>query len=559
MTNESRINVYHFYEHEWEDYDDLLDWFEWEVPETFNMATYICDRWADDEGRVALYTDDGAGEQEMYTFRELRTVANAVANYLRQQGVERGDRIGINTRQRPETVIAHIACWKLGAISVPLSTLFGTDALSYRLDDANAVACFVDGSNVDPLRDVADEIPSLETMVTVGNVTPIAGEIDFSDVIDNSSQELDTADTDAEDDAIIIYTSGTTGDPKGVRHAHRVLLGNLPLVITTFCNLELNESDVFWTPSEWAWVATLFDLVFPSLFYGQPIVAYTADEKFDPETAMDIIERYDVSNYFAPPTALRMMEQLPDTNKWDVSSVRCVPSGGESLGQTIIDWAQDVFDGAAVHEAYGQTEANMIVGDCTDLVESREGKVGRRGPGHDISIVDPQMSEPTVETGEVGEIAVRYEGDPVCFKEYWNEPQKTAGKVKNGWLLTEDLGRMDEDGYLEFVSRKDNVIISAGYRIGPVEIEEALASHPAVADAGVIGIPDNERGEVPKAFIVVATDYDPSENLKATLRQDIRDRLAEYEYPRQIEFLDELPTTSSGKIRRSSLKEREGS
>jgi len=559
MTNESRINVYHFYEHEWEDYDDLLNWFEWEVPETFNMATYICDRWADDEGRVALYADDGAGEQETYTFRELRTVANAVANYLRQQGVERGDRIGINTRQRPETVIAHVACWKLGAISVPLSTLFGTDALSYRLDDANAVACFVDGSNVDPLRDVADEIPSLETMVTVGNVTPIAGEIDFSNVIDNSSQELDTADTDAEDDAIIIYTSGTTGDPKGVRHAHRVLLGNLPLVITTFCNLELNESDVFWTPSEWAWVATLFDLVFPSLFYGQPIVAYTADEKFDPETAMDIIERYDVSNYFAPPTALRMMEQLPDTNKWDVSSVRCVPSGGESLGQTIIDWAEDVFDGAAVHEAYGQTEANMIVGDCTDLVESREGKIGRRGPGHDISIVDPQTSEPTVETGEVGEIAVQYEGDPVCFKEYWNKPQKTAGKVKNGWLLTEDLGRMDEDGYLEFVSRKDNVIISAGYRIGPVEIEEALASHPAVADAGVIGIPDNERGEVPKAFIVVATDYDASENLKATLRQDIRDRLAEYEYPRQIEFLDELPTTSSGKIRRSSLKECEGS
>lgn len=500
----------------------------------------------------------GGGGGETYTFTELRAAANAVANYLREHGVERGDRIGINMRQRPETVIAHIASWKLGAVSVPLSTLFGTDAVSYRLNDADAVACFVDRSNADTLREVADGIGSLETVITVGDAESTSGEVDFTEVVHDSSPTFDTVETKAEDDAIIIYTSGTTGDPKGVRHAHRVILGNLPLVITTFCNLELNDDDVFWTPSEWAWVATLFDVVFPSLYYGRPIVAYTADEKFDPEVAMDIIERYDVSNYFAPPTALRMMEQLEDPDQWDVSSIRCVPSGGESLGDSIVNWAQDVFDGAAVHEAYGQTEANMVVGDCTALIESRKGKIGRRGPGHDIAIVDPQTAEPTVNPGEVGEIAVRYDGDPVCFKEYWNKPDKTEGKVKNGWLLTEDIGKIDEDGYLEFVSRKDNVIISAGYRIGPVEIEEALSVHPTVADAAVIGVPDDQRGEVPKAFVVLAGGNEPSENLKATLRQDVRDRLAEYEYPRQIEFLDELPTTSSGKIRRTSLEEREG-
>lgn len=559
MTNTERLDTYHFYEQEWESYEALLDAFEWEMPETFNMAAYICDRWADgEEEEVAIYAADGDGSSETYTFSELQAAANAVANYLREEGVERGERIGINMRQRPETVIAHLACWKLGAVSVPLSTLFGTDAVEYRLNDAGAVACFIDGANVETLRSVAEDVSSLENIVTVGDATPQDGEQSFSDVVSDNSSAFETVRTDPEDNAIIIYTSGTTGDPKGVLHAHRVLLGNLPLFITGFCNMELSDSDVFWTPSEWAWVATLFDVVFPSLFYGKPIVAYTADENFDPATAMDLIERYDVTNFFAPPTALRMMEQLDSPGQWDVSSIRCIPSGGESLGQTIVEWAQEVFQGAAVHEAYGQTEANMIVGDCTALTESRDGKIGPRAPGHEIEIVDPETAEPTIETGDVGEIAVRYENNPVCFKEYWKKPETTEGKVQNGWLRTEDLGTLDEDGYVEFKSRKDTVIISAGYRIGPVEIEEALAKHDAVADAGVIGVPDSDRGEVPKAFVVLAEGYEPSEDLESRLRRDVRDRLAEYEYPRQIEFMDDLPKTSSGKVRRTSLEEREG-
>jgi acetyl-CoA synthetase len=558
MSTPERLDAYHFYEREWDDYDTLLEEFEWEVPESFNMASYVCDRWATDKGRVALFADDGSGDRETYTYWQLRNAANSLANHLEAQGVSRGDRVGINAAQRPETVVSHIACWKLGAVSVPLSTLFGTDAVSYRLDDAGAVACIVESSNVETLREVRDEVPSLETVLTVGVDDPGTGETDLWTAIDGASREFETVETDAEDDAIIIYTSGTTGNPKGVLEAHRMLLGNLPLVVTAMCNLELHDSDVFWTPSEWAWVATLFDVVFPALFYGRPLVAYTADEKFDPEAAMMIIERYGVTNYFAPPTALRMMMQVDDPSRWDVSSVRVVPSGGESLGQTIVDWAEEVFDGAAVHEMYGQTEANMVAGDCTALMQSREGKIGRRAPGHELAIVDPDTAEANVERGETGEIAVRYEGNPVCFKEYWNKPEVTAGKVRNGWLRTEDLGRMDEDGYLEFLSRKDTVIISAGYRIGPVEIEEALAAHEAVADAGVIGVPDDERSEVPKAFVVLAAGYEASEDLKSTLRRDVRDRLAEYEYPREIEFVDELPTTSSGKVQRVALQRREG-
>lgn len=549
-----RLDAYHFDEQDWEDYDQLHDEFEWEVPDEFNMASYLCDRWADDEGRVALFAENEAGEERTYTFAEFRDTANRLANYLRDRGVERGDRVGVNAPQKPETVFAHVAAWKIGAVSVPLSTLFGPDALSYRLRDSDAVACVVDESNVENLREVRDDLDSLETVLTV-DAAAEGDEAEFWDAIEAESDEFETVETDAEDDAIIIYTSGTTGEPKGVRHAHRVLLGHLPLFLTTFCNVELNEDDVFWTPSEWAWVASLFDVLFPGLYYGKPVCAY-AGGAFDAEKAFELIEKYEVTNFFAPPTALRMMMQT-DASGYDVAAMRTIASGGESLGQSIVDWAEEVFSGAAVHEGYGQTEANVIIGDCTAVTEFREGTMGRAGPGHEIQIVDTETAEATVETGEVGEIAVRYEGNPVCFKEYWRKPDRTERKVRNGWLLTEDLGSMDEDGYVTFKSRKDDVIISAGYRIGPEEVEESLTGHEAVADSAVIGIPDDERGEIPKAFVILANGYEASGELNAALQTHVKERLAAYEYPREIEFVKELPKTETGKVRRASLRERE--
>lgn len=556
-TDGQRLDTYHFYEREWESYDQLHTEFEWAVPERFNMATYICDRWADEKGRVALFAENERGEKRTYTFWQFRNVTNRLANYLAKRGIEQGDRIGVNAPQKPETLVAHVAAWKLGAVSVPLSTLFGPDALSYRLDDAGAVACIVDESNVDTLREVRGNLDDLETVLTV-DATPQEGETDFQDALDGVSREFETATTDAEDDAIIIYTSGTTGKPKGVRHAHRVLLGHLPLFVTTLCNMAIEEGDVYWTPSEWAWVASMFDVLFPALYYGKPVLAY-AGGRFDPEDAFELIENYGVTNYFAPPTALRMMMQVEGAGeRYAVDDVRTISSGGESLGQSIVDWASDTFGGAAVHEGYGQTEANLLVGDCTALAEFREGKMGLAAPGHDVRIVDPETAEPTVDAGETGEIAVRYEGNPVCFKEYWNKPDRTDRKVQNGWLLTEDLGSKDADGYVAFESRKDDVIISAGYRIGPAEIEENLAGHEAVADAAVIGVPDEERGEVPKAFVVLASGYDPSDDLAGKLQQHVKDRLAAYEYPREIAFIDELPKTETGKVRRASLRKQEG-
>jgi len=577
--NDAWLDTYSFHEREWESYEELYDAFEWEIPEKLNVATYLCDRWADDhetdgnhgdggsdDGRIALFYENETGKSGAYTFGELQAAANGLADYLAAQGVSRGDRVGVNVPQKPATVISHLAAWKLGAVSVPLSTLFGPDALSYRLDDAGALACVVDESNVEALREVSEELPALDTVVTVDTI-PRDEEIGFESAIDAGGggndgfdeigRGAETVATDAEDDAIIIYTSGTTGDPKGVRHAHRVLLGHLPLFLTTFCDMEIEERDVYWTPAEWAWIASLFDVVLPGLFYGKPVLAYSGGA-FDPEKAFSLIERYSLTNVFTPPTALRMMMQA-DSSNYDLGSVRVLPSGGESLGTSIVTWAQRTFDGAAVHEGYGQTEANMLVGDCTSIAEFREGTIGLPGPGHEIAIVDPEAADPEpLEPGAVGEIAVRYEGDPVCFKEYWNEPEKTAEKVRNGWLCTEDLGEMSEESYVTFHGRTDDVIISAGYRIGPEEIEDCLANHAAVADAAVIGVPDDERGEVPKAFCVLAAGRDPSAALKDGLREWVRERLAAYEYPREITFLDDLPTTVTGKVRRASLRDREG-
>lgn len=558
MQREDRLDAYHFYEQEWDDYEQLHDSFEWDVPSEFNMAEYVCDRWADERGRVALFATDGDGRERMYTFWQLRNLTNRLANYLADQGVSRGDRVGVNAPQKPETLIAHIAAWKLGAVSVPLSTLFGIDGLSYRLDDSKSVACIVDESNIGTLREIRDDLHALNTVLTVDVDDPADGENDIWDAMVAHSRDRDVVDTDAEDDAIIIYTSGTTGNPKGVRHAHRMLLGHLPLFVTSFCNLDIRETDVAWTPSEWAWVASLFDIVFPALYYGRPIVAYEGGP-FDPDAAFRTIERFGVSIFFAPPTALRMMMNVDDpADHYDVDSVRVIPSGGESLGQSIVEWGETTFDGATVHEAYGQTEANLTIGDCTALTEFREGKMGMAGPGHNVRIVDPETAEPTVENGEVGEIVVRYEGDPVCFKEYLNRPEKTNQKVRNGWLLTEDLGIRDEDGYISFVSRTDDVIISSGYRIGPEEIEESLAGHEAVADSAVVGVPDEERGEIPKAFVVLADGFESTDRLVEELQSYVKGRLAKYEYPRKIAFLDELPKTTTGKVRRTDLRETEG-
>jgi acetyl-CoA synthetase len=551
------IEAYTFYEEEWESYDQLVESFEHEVPEQFNLATYLCDRWAKDKSKVALFGDGDGLEPETYTYWQLRNITNRLANYFRQQGIEEGDRIGIYIPQKPETAMAHIAAWKLGAISVPLSPLFGTEGLQYRLDDSGAKACIVDQEKLDTFRAVKDDLEELETVLTVDEENPESDETDFWAAQETVSREFETVQTDAEDAATILYTSGTTGDPKGVVHAHRFLLGSLPNFLVGYCNLELQDSDVFWTPADWAWIAGLFVTMAPTLYHGKPLLAYHRDGPFDAVETFDIIERYGISASFLPPTALRMMmQETEEARNYDLSSLRSISSGGESLGSDVSEWAEDVFDGAVVQEVYGQTESMYIVQEIQKLFPRREESMGKPGVGRDeVSLMDLETGEPTVSVDEVGEIAIRYEDDPIVFKEYWQEPEKTAEVRNDGWHYTGDTGKRDADGYYYFVGRKDDVIISSGHRIGPDELENTIASHDAVVNVGVIGVPDEKRGTIPKAYVELAKGYEESDDPTEELQQYTKDKLAKHEYPREIEFVDELPLTVTGKVRRTELRE----
>ncbi len=554
------VESYTFHNREWEGYKQVRESFDHEVPGTFNIATYCCDRWAPGPDRVALFADGEDGKSLTYTYEQLRDITNRLANYFESKGLERGDRIGVNLPQKAETAMAHLAAWKMGAVSVPLSSLFGPEALSYRLEDSDAKAIVVDEMNVDVLREVKDDLDGLGTVLTVGDVNRESDETDFWAAQETVSPEYDTVVTDADENAIILYTSGTTGPPKGVLHAHRSLLGHLTGFVNGYCNLEIRESDVVWTPAEWAWIATVLGTMSPTFYHGLPLVANHSPGAFNPLEAFEVIERYNVSVTFMPPSALRMMMEVEDpAQRYELSSMRSIYSGGESLGEDVVDWARTVFEGAVVHEVYGQTEVNMVIEESTKLFPRREGSMGKRCPGREMRLLDPKEKDPVeVDTGEVGEISVRYKGDPVCFKEYWNKPGETDETIRQGWIRTGDLAREDEDGYLYFVSRMDDMIISSGYRIGPDEVEDTTASHPAVLNAGVIGVPDEKRGEIVKAFVELTADHQPDAGLKEEIQNYVKERLAKYEYPREIEFIDELPTTVTGKTRRTALREREG-
>jgi acetyl-CoA synthetase len=332
-----------------------------------------------------------------------------------------------------------------------------------------------------------------------------------------------------------------------------VLLGHLP-------GVELpNEffpapGDRFWTPADWAWIGGLFDVLLPSLHHGVPVVAHRF-AKFDPERAFDLIARHGVRNAFLPPTALKLMRQVPDPLSRHALAMRSLCSGGETLGTGLLDWGHSVF-GLTINEFYGQTECNLVVGNCASILPVMPGSMGKPIPGHEVAIVD-QAGTPLPD-GETGAIAIR-RGDPVMFLGYWNNAEATEAKFAGPqmqWMLTGDLGRRDGDGYLHYVGRDDDVITSAGYRIGPGEIEDCLAAHPAIAMAAVIGVPDPLRTEAVKACIVLAEGTPPSDGLKAEIQEHVKRRLAAHEYPRIVEFVDALPMTATGKIMRRVLRER---
>jgi len=528
-------------------YNEVYNSFQWDIPQYYNIGVDICDKWAGQSDRLALIYEDESGRVEKYTFADLKRLSNRLANGLNASGIGPGDRFGILLPQCPETAISHIAAYKLGAIAIPLFTLFGTDALEYRLSNSEAKGIVTDRENLPKIMEIRENLPGLQVVI-VTRGEKADNVLDFEKLIEKGSADFRPVKTRLDDPALIIYTSGTTGPPKGALHAHRVLLGHLPGVEFPH-NFFPQENDFFWTPADWAWIGGLIDVLFPSWHHGIPVLAHRA-KKFDPEQAFHLIARYKIRNAFMPPTALKLMRQVKDPRSRHKFAMRSIGSGGETLGEELLDWGKDVFN-LTINEFYGQTEANLVVGNCSVIMNNLPGSMGRAVPGHSLAVVDGE-GQP-VPLGTVGEVAVQ-RPDPVMFLEYWKNPEATADKYVGEWCLTGDLAKQDEQGYFWFVGRKDDVITSAGYRIGPAEIEDCIMKHPAVGMVAVVGSPDEVRTEIVKAFIVLKADVAAGADVAAEIKEFVKVRLAAHEYPREIEFVDELPMTATGKIMRKDLK-----
>ncbi|HWA38570.1 MAG TPA: AMP-binding protein [Burkholderiales bacterium] len=534
-------------------YDELYRSHRWDVPSRYNIARGCCGQWAGDPSRVALYWEDESGAAATLTFRDVQRAANRLSNALAGLGVKRGDRVALLLPQRPETAIAYVAIFQLGAIALPLSHLFGPEALEYRLHHAEASVAIVEPTTIANLLAVKDKVPSLEHVIGVAGAGE-KGVLSWESLLEKAKDEYSCLDTSSEDPALIIYTSGTTGAPKGALHAHRCILGNIPGFVYSH-DFFPQPNDVFWSPADWAWAGGLFDALLPSWHFGVPVLGYRG--KFDAEKAYYLIEKYKVTSTFLFPTALKlMMKAFPQPKTRFDFGLRSLMSAGESVGTTVLEWAKEGL-GVTINEMFGQTEINYVVGNCHVAWPVKPGSIGRPYPGHVVSVIDETGKE--VKRGELGEIAIRREQDPVFFLEYWKNPQATRDKFIGDWATTGDQGRMDEDGYLWYQGRSDDVIKSAGYRIGPAEIESCLVKHPAVANAAVIGKPDEARGAIVKAFVVLQPGFSGSPELIEQIQGHVRGRLAPYEYPKEIEFIEALPMTTTGKVQRKELRKREES
>jgi acetyl-CoA synthetase len=527
-------------------YEEAMQQFRWPKPAKFNIGYAVCERHPKDT--LAMIVENADGSVRNWTFGQLLASSSRLANALAGRGVGKGDRIGVFLSQGPELTLCHLAGYRMGAIVLPLFTLFGEEALEYRLANADASALITDMSQLPKVLAVRDRLPHLKTVIVIGAGAHGREFLDWDKLLAASADRFATVDTAAEDPALLIYTSGTTGQPKGALHAHRMMLGSIPPVEQWLSHWP-RGNEVMWTPAEWAWIAGLYDALFPAWYFGTPVVAHRF-AKFDPERAFALLEKHRVGVSFIPPTALKMMRQVDKPrDRWRYN-VRAISTGGEAMGEELLSWGRDTF-GTTISEGYGQTEMNLMLLNSPDWFEVRAGSCGRACPGRKVAIVDNDGN--VLPPGEEGQIA-GWRHDPIVMLEYWRNPEATARKYAGDWLLTGDLGRIDEDGYVFFKSRDDDVITSGGYRIGPGEIEECLMKHPAVAMVGVVGVPDKVRTEIVKAFVLLRSDTVPTEALKLELAQFVKTRLAAHEYPRRVEFVTELPMTTTGKIMRRELR-----
>ncbi|CAN5356849.1 AMP-binding protein [soil metagenome] len=558
-----------------DNYDELHAGFRWQVPKHFNIAEVCCARWARETPKaIAIRAEADEGSVELHTYAQLQRDAHRLANALKRLGVKRGDRVAIVMPQRFETAVAHIAIYQLGAVAMPLSMLFGPDALEYRVDHSEAQVAIVDESSIANLLAARALCPGLQTLLAVGGAAG-QGDLDWADALAAERDAHTPVKTLADDAAVLIYTSGTTGPPKGALIPHRALIGNLPGFVASqnWFGAKRARGDrapsVFWSPADWAWTGGLMDALLPTLYFGAQIVGCLG--RFAPERAFGLMERHAVTHTFLFPTALKaMMKAVPAPREHYALKLRAIMSAGEAVGDAVFAYCRDAL-GVPVNEMFGQTEMNYLVGNCAASVAAdgstvagwpaRPGSMGRPYPGHRIAVLDDAGRE--CPRGTPGDVALHRNDlhghpDPIFFIGYWKNPESTAAKFTgdpaDSWCRTGDMAVMDADGYLWYHGRSDDVFKAAGYRIGPSEIENCLVKHVAVANAAVVPKPDPERGALVKAYVVLAAGFTASAELIAQLQQHVRGQLAPYEYPKEIEFIDALPMTTTGKVQRRVLR-----
>ncbi len=577
-------------------HEQLHAGFRWQVPARFNIAQACCSRWAHDQAtarRIAIAWEREDGRRGTISYRQLQAQANRLSHALVGLGVQRGDCVAIVMAQRPETAVAHMAVYQLGAVAMPLSMLFGPDALAFRLQDSAAVVAVADETSIANLLAVRGHCPALRTIIAVDGAGQ--GDVDWALALGRGRKPFAAVDTAADDPAVLIYTSGTTGPPKGALIPHRALIGNLSGFVCSqnwFPTMQptrplslgkgergkggvvspeglQNTRCVFWSPADWAWTGGLMDALLPTLYFGRRIVAWQG--RFSPERAFELMVRHRVTHSFLFPTALKaMMKAVPEPRARYRLHLHAVMSAGEALGDAVFHWCRQAL-GITVNEMFGQTEINYIVGNCGSFIDARghrqagwpakPGSMGRAYPGHRVAVIDGGGAE--CPRGTPGDVAVHRRDrhghpDPVFFLGYWRNDAATAakftGEVHDSWCRTGDTAVMDGDGYLWYQGRSDDVFKAAGYRIGPSEIENCLVKHAAVANAAVVPKPDPERGAVVKAYVVLAPGFEGSDALVQALQQHVRGQLAPYEYPKEIEFIDALPMTTTGKVQRRVLR-----
>jgi len=555
--------------------------FRWHVPEYFNIAQVCCTRWAaqpDGARRVAIRAH-GAAAQTL-SYRDLQARADGLAHMLARLGVQRGDRVAVVMPQRFETAVAYMAIFQLGAVAMPLSMLFGPEALAYRLQDGEAGVAICDESSIANLLAVRDECPALRSVIGVGGAATHA-DLDYELEIARQRSGFDAVQTKADEGAVLIYTSGTTGPPKGALIPHRALIGNLPGFVCSqnwfgFDGKQNKDTNaVFWSPADWTWTGGLMDALLPTLYFGRPLIAFNG--RFGPELAFTLMQEHGVTHTFLFPTALKaMMKAYPEPRKQFTLKLQAMMSAGEAVGDAVFAYCREQL-GVTVNEMFGQTEINYVVGNCSmnGNTESgvgwpaKPGSMGRGYPGHHVAVIDEQGNECPV--GVPGDVAVNRldvhgQPDPIFFLGYWKNEKSTQGKYTGDWCRTGDLATRDEDGYLWYQGRADDVFKAAGYRIGPSEIENCLVKHPAVINAAVVPKPDRERGALVKAFVVLSPEFAATRaqsgaqpeafdaKLIAQLQAHVKGKLAPYEYPKEIEFIDALPMTTTGKVQRRVLR-----